>query len=1281
MGNILATNGKQQVIQTFSGFAIYSRIRTFENLYTESSIEVNKNSQISKELITMKTLTIIFTVIFLSLLSISSGYSQSNACLYVTNNPNSTITSVLNELGFSITNSSSIPSDMSSYNLVIVAEYSACNSTTASYVGNFVTNGGGAILLGGTPSVFCGGGYSTSCISDWFGTSHYSNVGVSDAKVAFNHPLDTSLLQNDVIDHCTGWGGAAVSNVSADATILAEWDYGSDNIYSFIRPYASGRVAFWAGSADYNSNGTELFKALCAWAGKMEAIYIASVYSTWDADPNTNYSHPWTDINYIIGPPDDNYAYTDHPPGGNGNPTAILDFGASKSAIGLKFWLKDPYGTQTNLHVYISQYSDGPWQHVGEPQGTGVQTLSFASTNVRYVKLSHGQSSPNQEDGIDAIQLLTNEENGGPYEPNDTMAEAYGPLTKGQWYTAYIETSDDIDWYKVTISDGLLTAATPIDLPETLLRKLNETSEKEIKRQASNADGEISGTETIEAVLSTNLTINVDVPSEKDYDLGVYNSSGSSIGSSTNGTSSDEQVTISVGDGTYYIKIWGYNGDHSTSNSYRVKADWHGATSDINLTCDVGSHNYFTPTNVAPGGTFTDHFRVKNTGTNSSGSFKIFYYLSTNTSISNSDTKVGESNVSSISAGSYRDVITTCTIPNSMPQGNYWVGEIIDPDNIIQESNENDNDWYHGSTQLTVNPTTHTVSTPNTPTGPSSGQVGQTLTFSTGGASCSQGGSVEYRFDWGSGNYSAWNSSTSASHSYNTAGTYTVKAQARCSSDHSVVSDWSTGKNVSITNISSNIPIAPFIASAPHSGSEFEVQIIVGSASYPVSNLYGVSFELHYTNTNYIDYVSYDKSGSFLGTDLLVYDNDKDANGYVAVGLTRKGVSTGVSGHGSIIKIIFAAQANTPDGTPINFSVQNVSANDPNGNAITLSPGSITTTIQSGLAVWPGDTNNDGIVNQADILPLGIHWAKTGPARTASNKLQWVAQQATPWTPNQNATYADANGDGTVNQGDILPIGVNWGKSHSLFKSFTSTNPNDGQFGGSLAKSLHFDYNSKQICLDIEADLVNLFGLSFKVSYPKDLIQFNTTTPGNLFSQDALFYQKNTVKEAGTVAIAITQKGKQPSITKKGVLIRLYFAPKNTEKISDDDFGIQMIQANDKMGIPIALSSKSSTGSQINNLLESKPTEFRLFANYPNPFNPVTTISYALPKNSFVTVQIFDLSGRLVRTLANSDQESGFHSLIWDSSDDDGNKVASGVYICQLKAGQILLYNKLTLTK
>ncbi len=83
----------------------------------------------------------------------------------------------------------------------------------------------------------------------------------------------------------------------------------------------------------------------------------------------------------------------------------------------------------------------------------------------------------------------------------------------------------------------------------------------------------------------------------------------------------------------------------------------------------------------------------------------------------------------------------------------------------------------------------------------------------------------------------------------------------------------------------------------------------------------------------------------------------------------------------------------------------------------------------TGPGVHPGDANNDGKVNEADILPLGVYWMMTGPERTGG--LEWRLQVASAWDP-LAATYADCNGDGVVNENDVSAIGVAWDQTHDF---------------------------------------------------------------------------------------------------------------------------------------------------------------------------------------------------------------------------------------------------------
>ncbi len=92
-------------------------------------------------------------------------------------------------------------------------------------------------------------------------------------------------------------------------------------------------------------------------------------------------------------------------------------------------------------------------------------------------------------------------------------------------------------------------------------------------------------------------------------------------------------------------------------------------------------------------------------------------------------------------------------------------------------------------------------------------------------------------------------------------------------------------------------------------------------------------------------------------------------------------------------------------------------------------------------------------------------------------------------------------------------------------------------------------------------------------------------------------------------------------------------------------------------------------------------SSFALYQNYPNPFNPSTTIQYSIPQNGEVTINIFDIQGRLIRSFPNGVKQSGNHSLVWDSRNNSGNTVASGTYFCQVLFNKNALVTKLLLIK
>jgi hypothetical protein len=109
-------------------------------------------------------------------------------------------------------------------------------------------------------------------------------------------------------------------------------------------------------------------------------------------------------------------------------------------------------------------------------------------------------------------------------------------------------------------------------------------------------------------------------------------------------------------------------------------------------------------------------------------------------------------------------------------------------------------------------------------------------------------------------------------------------------------------------------------------------------------------------------------------------------------------------------------------------------------------------------------------------------------------------------------------------------------------------------------------------------------------------------------------------------------------------------------------------------GIEFIKLTKNTTTSIANDAI--RPTEYRLEQNYPNPFNPVTSISYSIPKSSRVVLKVFDVSGREVATLENSERAAGIHQVTFDA-----HHLASGVYYYRLVSDGFVQTKKLVLTK
>lgn len=93
------------------------------------------------------------------------------------------------------------------------------------------------------------------------------------------------------------------------------------------------------------------------------------------------------------------------------------------------------------------------------------------------------------------------------------------------------------------------------------------------------------------------------------------------------------------------------------------------------------------------------------------------------------------------------------------------------------------------------------------------------------------------------------------------------------------------------------------------------------------------------------------------------------------------------------------------------------------------------------------------------------------------------------------------------------------------------------------------------------------------------------------------------------------------------------------------------------------------------------PSAFALTGNYPNPFNPTTTISFTLPSSGAATLAVYSVTGQKVRELVSGPLTAGAHSVVWDGRDNSGKAVSSGVYISRLSMGNKTTAGRLLLAK
>jgi len=95
----------------------------------------------------------------------------------------------------------------------------------------------------------------------------------------------------------------------------------------------------------------------------------------------------------------------------------------------------------------------------------------------------------------------------------------------------------------------------------------------------------------------------------------------------------------------------------------------------------------------------------------------------------------------------------------------------------------------------------------------------------------------------------------------------------------------------------------------------------------------------------------------------------------------------------------------------------------------------------------------------------------------------------------------------------------------------------------------------------------------------------------------------------------------------------------------------------------------NSVATPVSVRIQTRPEVYALRNNYPNPFNPETTIKYQLPEAGDVTLEVYNMLGQVVRTLVNQHQTAGRYAVQWDANNDNGQALSSGIYFYRVQVG------------
>jgi hypothetical protein len=361
--------------------------------------------------------------------------------------------------------------------------------------------------------------------------------------------------------------------------------------------------------------------------------------------------------------------------------------------------------------------------------------------------------------------------------------------------------------------------------------------------------------------------------------------------------------------------------------------------------------------------------------------------------------------------------------------------------------------------------------------------------------------------------------------------------------------------------------------------------------------------------------------------------------------------------------------------SPANICAGNytITVNDASGNITTS-----LITIGIDGCVWPGDTDDNTVANNFDLLPIGLTYGDVGPARAQTSNL-WTPYASISWNgipmaglPNKK--YFDSNGNGVIDSSDVDAILLNYGQSH--FRSSTNSLSGISPFGINDVAAYIGDTIITPIYLGSSFyPITDAYGIAFTINYNPDHIEagsvsasFNNSWLGN----DLIQVQK-AFNLTGQIEIAVSRKDKLP-INGYGPIGALHFTIKDDlimGRLSNTDSlispvtisGVRLINhQNIEIGTtPITGNITISELLSINTL-NNPQLDIQLF---PNPTDGLLNI--ISKKATVVSIQLFNATGQLIDSNSSPNEHENKISM---------ERLATGIYFLSIQTDRGIFNQK-----